>query len=329
MRLKQAALVFIVGLTFIQCEGPANKVKRLKLGHGLDPTHSVHLAMVYMAERVADYSKGKLQIDIYPSQQLGAQRELIELLQIGSVDITKTSAAVMENFSPLMQVFSLPYVFRDSIHEQQVLRGPIGKEILEGGIKYYLRGLCYYDAGKRSFYTKDRRITKPADLIGLKIRVQASKTAIELVNAFGAAATPISFGELYTALQQGVVDGAENNPPSFYLTRHYEICKYYTLNEHTAVPDVLLISEHTWKKLGEEEKSWVEKAAFESAIYQSQLWEEAEQRALSAVEKAGVEIIIPDKSDFATQVAELSQKLITLPEVKEVFDRIQNMNINE
>src|SRR5690606_15670084 len=139
-------------------------------------------------------------------------------------------------------------LFRDEPHKLAVLDGDIGREILASSEDRFLRGLCYYEAGSRSFYTK-RPVHTPDDLAGLKIRVQESPMAFALVRAFGASATPISFGELYTALQQGVVDGAENNPPSFHLTRHYEVCKFYTINEHTSVPDVLLVSEHLWQRL--------------------------------------------------------------------------------
>lgn len=292
----------------------------LKLAHGLDPSHSVHKAMVYMAEQTKMNSNGKLQIDIYPSQQLGAERELIELLQLGAVDMTKTSASVLENFSPQFKTLSMPYLFRDDAHMEKVLRGEIGQELLASSTQFFLRGMCYYDAGSRSFYTKDKKIERPEDLQGLKIRVQASQTAISLMNAFGAAAAPISFGELYTALQQGVVDGAENNPPSFYLTRHYEVCKYYTLNRHTRVPDVLLISEHTWQDLSDQERDWVQQAASSSAGYQKQLWRESEEESLAAVRAAGVEVIEPDPELFAARVSNLADELLASnPEVLALY----------
>lgn len=296
----------------------------LRLAHGMDPSQPVHKAMVLMAERAEEISEGKLSVEIYHSQQLGAQRDLIELLQIGSLDMMKTSAAVLENFSPQVKVFNLPYLYRDSAHELSVMDGEIGQKILEGGVPYYLRGLCYYDAGKRSFYTTEKPIYHPDDIEGLNIRVQPSVTAIELIKAFGGGATAISFGELYTALQQGVVDGAENNPPSFYFTRHYEVCKYYTINEHTSVPDVLLISEHTWKKLSEQEREWLKQAVKESVTFQRKLWRQAEQEALEAVEAAGVEIIRPEREAFAKAVEGLAYRLIDEPEVLELYEEIKN-----
>ncbi len=300
-------------------------IKTLKLGHALDPGHSVHMAMVKMASTLDSLSDGKMKIDIYPSQQLGNERELLELIQIGALDMTKTSAAVLENFSPLMQILSMPYLFEDRTHELKVLNGELGRRILEGGTDYYLRGLCFYDAGKRSFYTIDKKVTSPDDLKGLKIRVQTSNTAIQLMRSFGAAATPIPFGELYTALQQGVVDGAENNPPSFYLTRHYEVCNYYIIDEHTSIPDVLIISEHTWKELDEAERNWITEAAMISASYQRELWADSEKDALEAVKKAGVEIIYPDKALFSSRVENLPDKLITNNKVREVYNQIKEV----
>ena len=168
-----------------------------------------------------------------------------------------------------------------------------------------MRGLCYYDSGTRNFYTKDRPVRTPDDLKGLKIRVQESPMAFSLIRAFGASATPIAFGELYTALQQGVVDGAENNPPSFHLARHYEVCKYYTLDEHTSVPDVIVIGTHLWRQLSPQEQRWLQEAADESSLHQRRLWAESTAASLAAVEKAGVKIIRPDKALFASRVAEL------------------------
>lgn len=277
-------------------------VRVLKLAHVLDVSHPVHKAMEFMNTTLMERSGGKMRIDIYPSGQLGAERELIELLQIGSLAMTKVSASPMESFVPEMKVFSIPYVFRDNDHFWKVLNGEIGKSLLLSGQDYFLRGLCYYDAGSRSFYTKEVPVNEPADLTGLKIRVMKSMTAVKMVQSLGGAATPISWGELYTALQQGVVDGAENNPPSFYLSKHYEVCKYYALDEHTSVPDILLMSTKVWDGLNEEQKQWLQEAADASAEYQRSLWSEASQQALDEVQKAGVTVLYPDKEPFRKSV---------------------------
>ena len=299
-----------------------SKTTVLKLAHGLDPSHPVHKAMEFMARRVEESSAGRMRIDIYPSEQLGSERECLELLQIGSLDMTKVSCSVLEGFVPSMSVLSLPFIFRDEDHRFKILEGEIGKKLLLDGQKYWLRGLCYYDAGTRSFYTKNRPILIPDDLAGLKIRTQESQTSIRMVQALGGSPTPIAWGELYSALQQGVVDGAENNPPSFHLSRHYEVCKFYSLDEHTGVPDVLLISTKSWQDLSEEYKTILQNAAEDSALLQKKLWKEATKEALEHVREAGVEILYPDKSVFAEKIESLYRELENQPEI---FTLIQQM----
>ncbi|MFQ5651684.1 MAG: TRAP transporter substrate-binding protein [bacterium] len=277
----------------------------LKLAHGLNTSHPVHQAMEFMAQRLSRKSAGRARIDIYPSEQLGSERECLELLQIGSLAMTKVSSSVLEAFVPEQKVLSLPYIFRDDEHRFSVLGGQIGKRLLRAGEKVWLRGLCYYDAGSRSFYTKEKPIRAPQDLVGLKIRTQESPTSMEMVQSLGGSPTPIAWGELYTSLQQGVVDGAENNAPSFYLSHHYEVCKYYSLDEHTAVPDVLVISTRIWNSLTPEFQRLLQEAANESAQHQRKLWTAATRQALAAVEAAGVQVIYPDKILFAEQVEPL------------------------
>jgi len=291
-------ILLIFSFLFTSCQESEN-VKIIRLGHGLSTTHSVHQAMVYMDSVLRVKSNGKMKIQIYPSEQLGTERQCLELLQIGSLDMTKVSTGSLENFSPNIKVFGLPFLFRDRQHSYSVLDGPIGRDLLSGTEKYWLKGLAYYDAGARSFYTKEKKINSPEDLDGLKIRVMESKTAFDMVKALGGSPTPISFGELYTSLQQGVVDGAENNPPSFYLSRHYEVCKYYTLDEHTILPDVLLMSTHIWDSFSDKERGWLSQAVKESITEQRKLWAKSEKQSLDAVKEAGVEIIIPDKTLFS------------------------------
>ena len=166
---------------------------------------------------------------------------------------------------------------------------------------------------------------KPDDLTGMKIRVQESVTAMALVRSLGGAPTPISWGELYTALQQGIVDGAENNAPSFYTSRHYEICKYYSLNEHTAVPDILVIGTHAWNSLSDQEKQWLEEAVAEATIYQRKVWMEDEQKALKAVQEAGVEIFKPEKAAFAEKTKSILESFKDDPEMYQLIEEIQKM----
>lgn len=321
--LLRAWVPVLLALVLAGCASRSQDVLVLRLAHALGPTHSVHRAMVYLGERLEEKSGGTIRVVVYPSQQLGSERELLELLQIGSLAMAKVSAAVLEGFVPEYQVFSLPYLFRDDTHRFKVLEGPIGQELLLAGERVLLRGLCYYDAGSRSFYTVTRPIYTPDDLRGLKIRTLESPTQIQMVNLMGASATPIPWGEVFTALQQGIVDGAENNPPSFYLSHHYEVARFYTLDEHTSIPDVLLISLHVWNRLTPQQRQWVQEAAMESAQYQKQLWKESTEKALRAVQKAGVEIIYPDKQPFVEKVQPIYEQYRNRPELNRLIARIK------
>lgn len=330
MNIFKKVALSLVGISLIgiltSCE-ELTDVRTLKLAHSLDVTHPVHKGMVRMAELIDQKSDGKLEVQIYPSQQLGSERELLELLQIGSLDVTKVSGAVLENFVPQTRVFSLPYLFRDKQHYFNVLDGEIGQELLLAGEEYWLRGLTYYDAGQRSFYTQEQPIRTPEDLEGLKIRVQESPMAVNMVRTLGGSPTPISWGELYTALQQGIVDGAENNPPSYQSSRHYEVSNYFSLDEHTAIPDVLLISTETWDDLTEQQQQWIQTAADSSKIYQREIWAEAEEEALETVQEAGVEVIRPDKEPFQEKAQTIYEEFKeSEPEFYKLIQRIQNVN---
>jgi tripartite ATP-independent transporter DctP family solute receptor len=322
-RLMMAAVLFTAMSLFTTCRGPGG-VRVIKLGHGLGVTHPVHEAMEYMAQLIEEKSQGKMEIRVYPNQQLGTERELVELLQIGSLGMTKVSSATLESFAPKIQVLSMPYLFRDDEHRDKVLKGAIGKQLLLEGEKYWLRGLCYYDAGKRSFYTKTKPVESPDDLKGLKIRTLESNMAINMIKSFGSSPTPVSYGELYTALQQGIVDGAENNPPSLYTSRHYEVCKFYSVNEHTAVPDVVIISTKVWNTLDEQEKQWIQEAADESAVFQYKLWAESVEESFRELKKAGVTITYPDQSGFREAVESMYENFrISQPEMFEMVEKIR------
>lgn len=300
-QFKRLILYGFVALAMSSCSAN-NSTIRLTLGHTLDTRHVVHIAMEHMAERLAYYSNETMQIEIYPGGQLGSEREMIELLQIGSLSMTKVSASPLEGFVPEMKIFSIPYLFRDRTHFWQVLDSDLGKSLLQKTDSVRLKGMAYYDAGSRSFYTTSKPIRTPDDLIGKKIRVLNSPTSMAMVKALGGAATPIAWGELYAALQQGVVDGAENNPPSYYLSRHYETAPFYSLDEHTFVPDIILASLPVWKSLNPQQQRWLQKAMNDSVVLQKSLWQKASDDSLAAVIAAGVDVIYPDKNAFQEKV---------------------------
>lgn len=323
MRKASILLALFTAVLMISCQ-QEKKDKVLKLAHELNEQHPVHEGMLEMARILEEISEGKLTMKIYANGQLGQERDLLELLQIGSLDMTKVSVGALENFVPEMKVLTLPYIFQDSAHTWNILQGPIGKKLLSKGQKYYLRGLCFYDAGSRSFYTKAKPINTPEDLAGMKIRVMNSQSAFDMVNALGGSPTPVSFGELYTGLQQGVVDGAENNAPSFYTSRHYEVCKYYSIDEHTTLPDVLIASTYMWESLSEQEKEWLQTAADRSVEYQKKVWAASVEESLAKVKEAGVEISYPSKAPFQAKVSQLYNAFNSKPELKELIDEIQN-----
>ena len=270
----------------------------LKLGHVLPPSHAVHIAMEFMATRLLALSAGSVELLVFPGGQLGSEPESIEQVQRGALAMVKTSAAALEGFVPDMAVFGMPYLFRDEEHYWRVLLGDVGTEILRAGEPTGLHGLCYYDSGSRSFYTVNRPILTPADVRELKIRVMPSRTARDMITTLGGGPTPIPYGELYSALQQGMIDGAENNPPSFFSSRHYEVARHYSLDEHTRVPDVIMFSRQIWDGLSPQVRGWITQAAGESVDFQRKLWREQTQEALAAVEKAGVTVHRPQQAPF-------------------------------
>jgi tripartite ATP-independent transporter DctP family solute receptor len=320
---KLFLILFVVG--FLHSCKENSDVKTMYLAHTLPQTHPVHKGILEFKKALEQKSSGKIKIKIFPDGQLGSERETLELLQIGSVAVTKVSAATLSNFVPEYKILGIPYLFRDKTHMFSVLEGEVGKSILEKGEKFWLRGLCYYDAGSRSFYTSKKAIRTPEDLKGLKIRVMNNQMAINMVNALGGSATPMAYGELYTAIQQGVVDGAENNPPSFVSSNHFEVSKYYTLDQHSAVPDVLLISTKFWDKLTQEEKVWVQEASNESSQAQKKFWNESVEESMKVARNAGVEIINPEKSVFQDKAKSVLEEFKKdNPEMAPLINQIKN-----
>jgi tripartite ATP-independent transporter DctP family solute receptor len=285
----------------------------LKIAHSLSTSHPVHLGLEELKRRAEELSGGKLKLTIFPNEQLGSEVQCLEKVQAGTLDITKVSAGPIGNFVPAYQVFSLPYLFRDEDHYWQVLNGAVGDEMLEvlgtrgDGSPSGLHGLGYFDSGSRSFYTV-APVRSPADLRGKKIRVMNDQVAMDMVQAMGGSPTPIAFGELYTALKQGTVDGAENNPPSFVTSRHYEICKNYTLNHHSRIPDVIVISSKVWDTLNAEEREWLSVAVDDASKFQRKLWKEDTEKCLQQLRDEGVNIIEPDHEAFRAASSEIIKK---------------------
>lgn len=324
MKILNLTLLLCVSSFFcFSCKQKTEEVRVLKLAHGLSPSHSVHVGLVYMGEQLQALSGGKMRLDIYPSAQLGAENQCIELLQIGSLDITKVSSAALEGFVDAFKVFGIPYLFRSREHFFSVIDGPVGKQLLASTERYWFRGLTYFDSGARSFYTINTPVRKPSDLQGLKIRVQKSPIAVEMMKTFGGSATPVDWGELYTALQSNVVDGAENNTPSITTAFHHEVARYFSLNEHTMCPDVIIISLATWNKLSPQEKEWLQQASDKATKYQRRLWAEQEKQSLEEMKEKGMEIIYPDKQPFMEAAAPMIERYRREEAFRELIEKIQ------
>lgn len=228
------------------------------------------------AELIKDRSKGQIVVDVKFGGQLGkGEKEIIEQVQFGALDLARISLSPVTEFMPSLEAFGLPYIWADGKHMWKVLNGPTGQKLLKEMEGFNFYGLAYYESGARSFYNSKKEIKTVEDLKGLKIRVQKSKLMIDLVNAMGASATPIDFGEVYDAISKGVIDGAENNWPSYESTSHFEVAKYFTLDYHTRVPELLIASKIGLdKKLKPEQIEMVKTAAKETQEFVIQKWAE-------------------------------------------------------
>lgn len=260
------------------------------------------------AEIVEEKTNGRIHIDVYPGGQLGEEKAVIEQLQSGTIDFTRVSISPLSEVEKSLNILQLPYLYKDADQMWRVLDGPIGDKFLNSMDKAGLIGLSWFDAGARNFYNSKCPITKLEDLKGLKIRVQESQMMMEMVSALGANPTPMAYGEVYSGLQTGVIDGAENNWPSYDSVSHYEVAKYYVLDEHTRVPEMQLVSKITWDKFSDEEKAIIKEAAQESAKLERQLWQEKEKASESKVRAAGcviTELEPGEKEKFQAAMAPL------------------------
>lgn len=291
-------------LALVSTSASAAEKVTLKLAHNLESSHVVHQAFETLAKEVKQLSDGKMTIRIYPSSQMGNARETMELLQNGALDMTKGSASDLESFDNSYAIYNLPFLFKDQNHFNKVVFGKVGEEIMQSTKDKGFFALSAYVAGTRSFYAK-KPITKPEDLKGLKIRVQPSPTTIKMIELMGGSPTPISFGEVYTAMQQGVVDGAENNVPSWVQTRHIEIAKVFSEDEHASIPDFLVIATKTWEKLTPEQQQILTKAAKNSQVYQQKLWDKIDAETRAQAKAMGGDIIKVDKAPFRAAVQPL------------------------
>jgi tripartite ATP-independent transporter DctP family solute receptor len=292
--------------------------------HPLD--YPTVLAVGYMGKLISGRTGGRHSIKVYGNSALGSEKDTIEQVRIGALDMIRINVAPMNNVVPETMVPTMPFVFRSTAHMRKVLDGPIGDEILNACEKQGLIGLAFYDSGSRSFYTVKKPIRTLADMKGLKIRVQQSDLWVAMMQALGANATPMPYGEVYTALKTGLVDGAENNWPSYESSRHFEAAKFYSITEHSLAPEIMLFSKKVWDTLTADDQKIIRQAAKESVPTMRKLWDEREDKSRKIVESAGSQIVTVDKKPFQDAMKPVYDKFITDPGLKDMIRRIQAVN---
>lgn len=275
------------------------------------------------AELVKERTGGKVEILVNAGGILGNEKTVIEQMQFGGVDFARVSLSPLAEFVPKLNVLQLPYLYTGADHMWKVLEGEIGDEFLDSFEGSSLVALSWYDAGARNFYTSDRQIRCLEDMEGMRIRVQESELMVDTVKALGASAVPMSYDAVYSSFQRGEIDGAENNWPSYESTHHYEVAKYYTIDEHNRVPELQLVSESTWKKLPEEYRTIIRDCAGESARYERRLWKERERVSEERVREEGciiTELSTEEKLRFQERVMPLYEEYCS--DYVDIIDRI-------
>jgi tripartite ATP-independent transporter DctP family solute receptor len=263
-------------------------------------------AVEAMGKELETATNGRLSVQMYASMQLGGEKEAIEQAQIGAIALARVSVGALGPVVNDLNVLNLPFLFRNTEHGQKVLDGPIGQELLDkvtNNPTANLVGLCWMDAGARNMYDTKRPITDIADLKGLKIRVMGNPMFVDMMNDLGGNGVAMGYDQVFTALQTGVVDGAENNPPSFVFDNHYQVAKYYTLTEHLIVPEIVVFSKPIWNKLSKDDQALVLKLGREAQMRERVLWNEYQAKALEKMKEAGIQVVpIADKAPFQAAV---------------------------
>jgi tripartite ATP-independent transporter DctP family solute receptor len=283
-------------------------------------------ALHYMGSLVAERSGGRLRLEVFHSRQLGEEKETLEQTRAGAIDLNRTNVALIGTLVPSVKVLAMPFLFRSIEHQQKVLDGPIGNEILDSFEPYGFVGLAFYDSGARSIYNSVRPVRSLEDVKDLRIRVQQSEQMSAMIRALGAEPVELSYGQVLTGLATKLIDGAENNWPSFVTTDHYKFAGYYTLTEHTMVPEVLVMSQRAWASLPAEDQKIFREAAMRSSRFMREEWRDLEERSRQRAEAAGVTIITDvDRKPFETAMAGLYARAEREPAIAQLIERIRKV----
>jgi tripartite ATP-independent transporter DctP family solute receptor len=284
------------------------------------------MAVKFMSDYIKQKTGGKDTIKVYTGNQLGGEKDTIEQVKIGALDLVRINVAPMNNICPETMVPTMPFLFKSKEHMRKTLDGPIGDQILKACEPQGYIGLAFYDSGSRSLYSTKKPIKTLADVKGMKIRVQQSDLWVALLQAMGANATPMPYGEVYTALKTGLVDGAENNWPSYDTSRHFEVAKFYAVTEHSMAPEMLLMSKKIYDALTPQEQQMWRDAAKASVPVMRKLWDEKEAASRAVVEKGGAQVVEVDKKSFQEAMKPVYAKFITDPKMKDMVTKIQATN---
>jgi tripartite ATP-independent transporter DctP family solute receptor len=283
-------------------------------------------ALRYMGRVIAEKSGGRHQIRVFHSRQLGEEKETIEQTRAGAIDLNRTNVALIGTFVPATNVLAMPFLFRSIEHLQKVLDGPIGNEILGSFEPYGFVGLAFYDSGARSIYNSVRPVRSVADMKGLRLRVQQSELMSDMIKALGADAIELPYGQVLTGLATKLIDGAENNWPSFVTTDHYKYAGFYTLTEHAMSPEVLVMSQKAWESLSPEDRKIFREAAIRSSQFMREKWKDLEDRSRAQAKAAGVTVVTDvDRKPFEAAMAGIYAKAQRDPAAALLIERIRKV----
>jgi tripartite ATP-independent transporter DctP family solute receptor len=324
-RYGRALSIAIAGLSLIATSAFAQQKVVLKASDVHPAGYPTVVAVENMGKKLEAATNGRISVQMFPSMQLGGEKEAIEQAQIGAIALARVSVGALGPVIDDLNVLNLPFLFRNTAHMQKVIDGPIGQELLDkvtNNPRAGLVAICWMDAGARSVYDTKRPIKSIADLKGLKVRVMGNPMFVDMMNALGGNGVAMGYDQVFSALQTGVVDGAENNPPSFVFDNHYQVAKYYTLTEHLIVPEILVMSRKTWDQLSKEDQALIMKFGREAQLEERALWTKYENDAMEKAKAAGIQITqIDDKAPFQDAVKPVWNKYG--PKYADIIKRIE------
>ncbi len=284
------------------------------------------MAVRYMGQLLDEQTDGRLGIKVFQGGQLGSERDTMEIMAMGGIDMGRINIAPFNAIAPLSIVPCLPFLFKDIAHSRRVFDGAPGRKVLDSFEEFGIKGLVYYDCGSRNFYGSKGPIRTPADLAGMKLRVQNSDVSVAMIDALGADATPMYIGEVYQSLVQGVIDGGENNWPTYFTERHHEVAPYFTRSQHVMTPDMVVMSMHRWYSLSAEDQSLVMECAEASVLYMRKLWDARVLESQKAALEAGVKVNdVDDISQFSDLMRPIWDRFAKSDAQKQLIQDIENM----